>query len=80
MHTVLPQKLSDRLFLHHMVVVSSTPDLDGHSEIGPEVTQSLDHMFYASAVVAIYQLMQVRFRGVCILISMLTMRLCVVLG
>jgi len=58
---VLPQTLLDRLLIHHQVV-SATSDLDGSSEIGPEEIQSIDHMFYTSAVVAVYQLMQVRRR------------------
>ena len=60
MHTVLPQTLLDRLLLHHQVGASATPDLDGQSEIGPDQMQSLDHMFYTSAVIAVYQLMLVR--------------------
>ncbi|KAI0291950.1 hypothetical protein BC826DRAFT_1020543 [Russula brevipes] len=58
MHTVLPQTLLDRLLIHHQVVEVATPDLDGRPSIGPDEMQSLDHMFYTSAVVAIYQLMQ----------------------
>jgi len=58
MHTVLPQTLLDRLLLHHQVGELSTPDLDRRSIIGPDEMQSIDHMFYTSAVVAVYQLMQ----------------------
>jgi len=59
MHTVLPQTLLDRLVLHHQIGVASTSELEGHHNvIGPDETQSLDHMFYTSAVVAVYQLMQ----------------------
>jgi hypothetical protein len=60
MHTVLPETLLDRLLLHHQVEENVTPDLDNHSEIGPDEMQSIDHMFYTSAVVSVYQLMQVR--------------------
>jgi hypothetical protein len=60
MHTVLPQTLLDRLVLHHQIGVVATPEHEGHTVIGPDETQSLDHMFYTSAVVAVYQLMQVR--------------------
>ena len=60
MHTVLPQTLLDRMLLHHHFGVVATPELDGNSVIGPDEAQSLDHMFYTSAVVAVYQLMQVR--------------------
>jgi hypothetical protein len=62
MHTVLPQTLLDRLLLHHQVGEYATPDLDNSSEIGPDEMQSLNHMFYTSAVVAVYQLMQVCIR------------------
>lgn len=58
MHTVLPQTLLDRLLLHHHIEVAATPELDVPRIIGPDETQSLDHMFYTSAVVAVYQLMQ----------------------
>ncbi|KAI0300498.1 hypothetical protein B0F90DRAFT_1629671 [Multifurca ochricompacta] len=58
MHTVLPQTLLDRLLLHHQTGVIATGELDGHREIGPDEIQSLDHMFYTSAVIAVYQLMQ----------------------
>jgi hypothetical protein len=62
MHTVLPQTLLDRLLIHHQVGEIATPDLDSRSEIGPDEMQSINHMFYTSAVVAVYQLMQVRIR------------------
>jgi len=58
MHTVLPQTLLDRLVLHHQIGVVATPEHEAHRVIGPDETQSLDHMFYTSAVVAVYQLMQ----------------------
>ncbi|KAH9067948.1 hypothetical protein EDB87DRAFT_1700654 [Lactarius vividus] len=58
MHTVLPQTLLDRLLLHHHIGAVAIPDLDGRSVIGPDEMQSIDHMFYTSAVVAVYQLMQ----------------------
>ncbi|KAI0254490.1 hypothetical protein BJV78DRAFT_1338541 [Lactifluus subvellereus] len=58
MHTVLPQTLLDRLLLHHQVGASATLDLDDQREIGPDQMQSLEHMFYTSAVIAVYQLMQ----------------------
>jgi hypothetical protein len=62
MHTVLPQTLLDRLVLHHQIGAVATPEFEGHGHrvIGPDETQSLDHMFYTSAVVAVYQLMEVR--------------------
>jgi hypothetical protein len=59
MHTVLPETLLDRL-LHHQLAFTATPDIDGLIDIGPDEMQSLEHMFYASAVIAVYQLIQVR--------------------
>ncbi|KAI0266396.1 hypothetical protein BC834DRAFT_969435 [Gloeopeniophorella convolvens] len=58
MHTVLPQTLLDRLLLHHQVGAAATPELSTRSEIGPEEMQSVNHMYYTSAVVAVYQLME----------------------
>jgi len=76
MHTVLPQTLLDRLLLHHQVGELSTPDLDRRTIIGPDEMQSIDHMFYTSAVVAVYQLMQVRIRGESITVSMFDGAVC----
>ena len=76
MHTVLPQTLLDRLLLHHQVGELSTPDLDRRSIIGPHEMQSIDHMFYTSAVVAVYQLMQVRMRGKSIMTAMFNSAVC----
>jgi hypothetical protein len=75
MHAVLPETLLDRLLLHR-VEESATPDLDGHSEIGPDQMQSLDHMFYTSAVIAVYQLMQVRIPTVSTGTLALIVRVC----
>jgi len=60
MHTVLPQTLLDRLVLHHQIGAVAATEYEGHGNrvIGPDETQSLDHMFYTSAVVAVYQLME----------------------
>jgi len=57
---VVPETLLDRLFFHHHLSLTATPDIDGHGDIGPDEMQSLDHMLYASAVVAVYRLIQVR--------------------
>jgi len=70
-HSVLPETLLDRLLLHHQPGLSATPEIDGRSEIGLDEMQSLDHMFYASAVIAVYQMIQVRTRGYPIMLSML---------
>lgn len=63
MHTVLPQTLLDRLVLHHHLGAVASTEFEGHGHrvIGPDENQSLDHMFYTSAVVAVYQLMEVRW-------------------
>ncbi|KAI0279079.1 hypothetical protein BGY98DRAFT_916273 [Russula aff. rugulosa BPL654] len=57
-HNVLPETLLDRLLLHHQLAFTETPDIDGHDDIGPDEMQSLEHMFYASAVIAVYQLIR----------------------
>ncbi|KAF8504548.1 hypothetical protein F5888DRAFT_760893 [Russula emetica] len=58
LHSVLPETLLDRLLLHHRHAFTATPDIDDHSDIGPDELQSLEHMFYTSAVVAVYQLIR----------------------
>jgi hypothetical protein len=63
-HSVLPATLLDRLLLHHQLASTATPDIDGYSDIGPDEMQSLEHMFYASAVIAVYQLIRVRTREI----------------
>ena len=62
---MLPETLLDRLLLHHQVGFTATPDIDGHSDIGPDEMQSLEHMYYASAVISVYQLIRVRTRELC---------------
>lgn len=59
-HSVLPETLLDRLLLHHQLAFTATPDIDDRSDIDPDGMQSLEHMFYASAVIAVYQLIRVR--------------------
>jgi hypothetical protein len=61
---VLPETLLDRLLSHYDLGFSETPDIDGRGDIGPDEMQSLEHMFYASAVIAVYQLIQVRTRKI----------------
>jgi len=63
-HNVLPETLLDRLLFHHQLALTTTPDIDGRNDIGPDELQSLDHMFYASAVIAVYQLVRVRAREI----------------
>ena len=64
LHSVLPETLLDRLLLHHKLAFTATPDIDGRSDIGPDEMQSLEHMYYASAVIAVYQLIHVRTREI----------------
>ena len=64
-HSVLPETLLDRLLLHHQLGYTTTPDIDDRSDIGPDEMQSLEHMYYASAVISVYQLIRVRTREVC---------------
>jgi hypothetical protein len=61
---VVPETLLDRLFFHHQLSLTPTPNIDGHGDIGPDEMQSLDHMLYASAVIAVYRLIQVRTREI----------------
>ena len=63
-HNVLPETLLDRLLLHHPLEFTETSDIDGQNDIGPDEMQSLEHMFYASAVIAVYQLIRVRTREI----------------
>jgi hypothetical protein len=60
---VLPETLLDRLLLHHQLAFTATPDIDG-GDIDPDEMQSVEHMFYASAVIAVYQLIRVCTRGI----------------
>jgi hypothetical protein len=76
MHAILPDTLLDRLLLHHRIGEFANPDLDEHSEIGPDQLQSLDHMFYTSAVIAVYQLMLVRVLKVSTRTLVLIVRMC----
>jgi hypothetical protein len=39
--------LLDRLLLHHPHAFTTTPDIDGRSDIGPDEMQSRGHMLYA---------------------------------
>lgn len=57
MHTVLPQSLLDRL-LYHDLVVHATPQTRGidHSH----ELRSLNYLFYATAVISVLQLTEVR--------------------
>ncbi|KAA1472661.1 hypothetical protein DENSPDRAFT_872334 [Dentipellis sp. KUC8613] len=56
MHTVLPQNLLDRLFYHHSPVYLR-PDPDTMGVIDTADMESLEHMYYSTAVIAVFQLM-----------------------
>jgi hypothetical protein len=57
MHIVLPQSLLDRLLYHDMVVQGTlqTRGIDHVHEL-----RSLDYLFYASAVIGVLQVIEVR--------------------
>jgi hypothetical protein len=57
MHTVLPQSLLDRL-LYHDLVVHATPQTRGIDHI--HELRSLNYLFYATAVISVLQLTEVR--------------------
>lgn len=57
MHTVLPQSLLDRLLYHDMALQATTQTggIDHVHEL-----RSLDYLFYASAVIGVLQVIEVR--------------------
>jgi hypothetical protein len=60
MHQVLPVSLLDRLFYHHHNKMVSAPRDHGtkhHPDV--EEVQSLDYMYYAQGLVAVFQLIKV---------------------
>ena len=57
MHTVLPQSLLDRL-LYHDIVVQATPLSSGMDHL--HELRSLDYLFYATAVIGVLQIIEVR--------------------
>jgi len=61
MHQVLPTTLLDRLFYHHhhSVVVPSAEGDTKHCP-GADEIQSLNYMYYAQGLVAVFQLLKVR--------------------
>ena len=67
LHEVLPTSLCDRLFYHQhrSDVLSNAPD-HRPSWVELEQVQTLDYMFYATALIAVYQLLKVNLsrRGV----------------
>jgi hypothetical protein len=57
MHTVLPQSLLDRL-LYHDIVVQASPLARGIDHL--QELRSLNYLFYATAVIAVLHLTEVR--------------------
>ncbi len=57
MHTVLPQSLLDRL-LYHDIVVQTTPQTTGIDHL--HQMRSLNYLFYATAVIGVLQVIEVR--------------------
>lgn len=76
LHAVLPQNLLDRLIYHHVPVARAHSSAraketaeggeeegEGRGLVHVEALGELDYMFYASAVIAVIQLLEVRFRS-----------------
>jgi hypothetical protein len=61
MHHVLPTTLLDRLFYHHhhSILLPATPEHDSKHFPDVDEVQSLDYMYYAQGLVAVYQLLKV---------------------
>jgi len=59
MHQVLPHTLLDRLFYHNSRAIVSGPGSNNQDIMDMKDIKSIEHMFYATGVVAVYQLLQV---------------------
>jgi hypothetical protein len=59
MHSVLPQSLLDRLLYHDTVLHSSAPITEECIDHIREL-RSLDYLFFATAVIDVLQLIEVR--------------------
>jgi len=59
MHIVLPQSLLDRL-LYHDMALQATPQTRGLGIDHVHELRSLDYLFYASAVIGVLQVIEVR--------------------
>lgn len=59
MHQVLPHTLLERLFYHRHTSFLS-PSSQKKDVVDIEEMESLDYMFYASGLVAVYHILQVR--------------------
>ena len=57
MHIVLPQSLLDRL-LYHDIVVQATSQTGGIDHL--QELRSLNYLFYATAVIGVLQIIEVR--------------------
>jgi hypothetical protein len=63
MHSVLPQSLLDRLLYHDAAVYSNPPTNPPTMEHGIDhlrELRSLNYLFFATAVIAVLQLIEVR--------------------
>ena len=57
-HTTLPPNLLDRLLYHH-TAVHDTSESTSEGLLLVDEVQALDHLYYAPAVIAVFQLMEV---------------------
>jgi hypothetical protein len=60
MHSVLPQSLLDRLLYHDAAAYSNPPTME-HGIDHIRELRSLNYLFFATAVIAVLQLIEVRF-------------------
>lgn len=61
-HTALPQNLLDRLLYHHTAVYLD-PNTEGIIKV--DEIKALDYLYYAAAVIAVFQLMEVSSEVIC---------------
>jgi hypothetical protein len=61
MHQVLPSTLVERLFYHHRRDHAWGSLVDKRYHIDVDHIQSLDYMYYANGLVAVYRILQASF-------------------
>ena len=59
-HQTLPHPLVERLFYHHRVHVPGLPSEKMKNPLDVDELQSLDFIYFATAVVSVHQLLQAR--------------------
>lgn len=59
MHQVLPASLLDRLFYHDVRTHLPAGPLENGRAVDVEAIKSVNYMYYASSIVAVYQILRV---------------------